>query len=381
MIRVLNALIGILDKMLDTIVRLPAVDKRTRDAFADLDVAGYNYMVGRYRKDGRLHPHRVIVGSETRAALTATIWPEVERHPHVIGDFCWTGWDYIGEAGLAAKHYGTKKRQIYHPYPALLAGEPVIDITGHRQTQSYLNEIAWHLSKGPYLAVQPVTHSGEVSAKTGWRATDSVASWSWEGCEGRTAVVEVYADADRVELQLNGTTVGSAAGSRDGTYLTKFTLPYQPGELTAIATTKTGQEIGRQTLRSAGPGLFLSVEPETSQLLADGADLAYLPILLTDADGTLKPASDRSVTVQVEGPAILLGLGSAEPTTTEGFAADTHRTYYGRAQAVLRSTHQTGEVIVTISAPECEPVVISIPAIDAGLKPEPTTVPSAVPSR
>ncbi len=95
-----------------------------------------------------LHPDRVIVGSETRAAHTVKIWKTIEHLPHVIGDFAWTGWDYIGEAGLATKQYGTTKTQIYHPYPALLAGEPVIDITGHRQTQSHLNEIGWGLAPG-----------------------------------------------------------------------------------------------------------------------------------------------------------------------------------------------------------------------------------------
>ncbi len=365
LIRVLNLLLGVLDTVVDRLVRLPAVDRRTRDVFADLDVAGYNYMVGRYRLDGRLHPQRVIVGSETRAALTADLWPEVESLPYVIGDFCWAGWDYIGEAGLAAKPYGTKKRQIHHPYPALLAGEPVIDITGFRQTQSYLDEIAWHLAKGPHIAVEPVTHAGEVSVKTGWRATNSISSWSWDGCEGREAVVEVYADARRVELQLDGRTVGSAPGGRDGTYLTRFTLPYEPGELTAIATGDHGREVGRQTLRSAGDGLRLTVEPETTRFRADGTDLAYLPVLLTDEAGILKPAVDRPVTVDVEGPATLLGLGSGEPITPEGFSSPTHRTYYGRALAVLRSTHRSGEVTVTVSAPGCEPVTVSLHAVDA----------------
>ncbi|QNG38806.1 glycoside hydrolase family 2 protein [Geodermatophilaceae bacterium NBWT11] len=365
LIRVLNLLLGVLDAMLDRIVRLPAVDRRTRDTFSDLDVAGYNYMVGRYELDGRLHPHRVIVGSETRAALTADVWPEVEFRPHVIGDFSWTGWDYIGEAGLAAKVYGTKKRQIYYPYPALLAGEPVIDITGFRQTQAYLNEIAWHLSSGPHIAVEPVTRSGEVSVKKGWRATDSVASWSWAGCEGQDAVVEVYTDAPKVELFLNGTSVGQADGGRDGTHLTRFRLPYQPGELLAVASTKAGAEVGRRVLRTAGDELVLTAVPETTSLRADGADLVYLPVLLTDAAGELKPGADRSVTVTVEGPATLLGLGSGEPITEEGFASDTHRTYFGRALAVLRSTHESGEVAVTVSAPGCAPVMVHLDAVAA----------------
>lgn len=354
LIRVLNLILGVLDKMLDRIVRLPAVDKRTRDIYAELDVAGYNYMAGRYELDARLHPERVIVGSETRAAGLATIWKQVEHLPHVIGDFTWTGWDYIGEAGLAVKQYGTTKRAIYQPYPALLAGEPVIDITGHRQTQSYLNEIAWHLASGPHIAVEPVNHSGEKVMKTGWRATNSIPSWSWEGCEGRPARVEVYSDAARVELRLNGSTIGSASAGRDGEYLTIFTLPYQPGRLTAIAYAADGSVTGRDALATAGPGLRLDVQPETTSLHPDGHDLAYVPIAFTDQAGTLLPLADRSVTVRVDGPATLLGFGSAEPITTEAFSGDTHKTFYGRALAVIRAGHESGDVTLTVTAPGCQ---------------------------
>ncbi|MFB9406475.1 glycoside hydrolase family 2 TIM barrel-domain containing protein [Pseudarthrobacter polychromogenes] len=355
LIGVLNLIIGILDRMLDKIVRLPAVDKRTREAFAALDVAGYNYMTGRYELDAKLHPARVIVGSETRAAHTVKIWKQIEHLDHVIGDFAWTGWDYIGEAGLATKQYGTTKRSIYHPYPALLAGEPVIDITGFRQTQSYLNEIAWHLATGPHIAVEPVNHSGEKVVKTGWRATNSIPSWSWEGCEGREATVEVYADAARIELHLNGHTVGTAESGRDGDYLTKFTLPYQPGDLTAVAYAADGTEIGRRTLTSAGGSLRLDVQPETTTLVADGHDLAYIPIELTDDEGILRPLADRTLTVSVEGAASLLGFGTGEAITTEGFASPAHHTFNGRALAVVRAGHEPGEATVTVQGAGMEP--------------------------
>ncbi len=360
LIGILNLVIGILDRHLDRLVRLKTVDKRTSEAFADLDVAGYNYLTGRYELDAKLHPERVIVGSETRSANSVKIWKQIKSMPHVIGDFTWTGWDYIGEAGLATKQYGTTKRSIYHPYPALLAGEPLIDITGFLQTQAHVNRIAWGLTKGPHIAVEPVNHSGEKVVQTGWRATNSLDSWSWEGCEGREATVEVYADADRVELVLNGRSVGTAPAERDGDYLATFTLPYEPGELTAIAYDATGAEIGRRTLVSAGPGLRLDVAPEATELVADGQDLAFLPIVLTDDAGVVRPLADRSVTVTVQGPATLQGLGSAEAITREGFVEPSHRTFNGRALAVIRSGHDTGDVTVTISANGVAPVQVPL---------------------
>ena len=166
------------------------------------------------------------MGSETNPKDTAVIWPAIEELPHVIGEFSWTGSDYIGEAGIAVIGYDTR-RQLYAPYPALLVGEPVIDITGHRQTQSYLNEIAWHRRADPYLAAQPVNHAGRKRTSNAWRATDSIRSWSWEGYEGTPAVVEVYADAHRVELLLNSAGIGSKPIGVEHGYLATFTVPYE----------------------------------------------------------------------------------------------------------------------------------------------------------
>jgi beta-galactosidase len=362
LILILNYLMGILDRTLKYIVRLPSVDRRTRDAFAAVDVAGYNYMSGRYRSDTRRYPNRVIVGSETNPTQTVGIWNAIEYLPNVIGDFTWAGWDYIGEAGYAAVRYN-QRRQLYAPWPGLLAGMPVIDITGHRQTQSYLNEIAWHRRAGPYLAVQPVNHAGEKQSGRSGR-TDSIRSWSWEGCEGRVAVVEVYADAVRVELALNGDLVGSQPSGKRRGYLSKFSVPYQAGELTAVAYDAAGLEIGRDSLVSAGRGLQIRVEPECRTLRADGLDLAYLPISLTDDAGTLRPLADREVHVEVSGiGGRLLGFGSARPITEEGFSSDRHQTYWGRALAVIRAGHEAGELTVTVSATGCDPTTLVLPVL------------------
>ncbi len=359
LIVVLNYLMGVLEKTLKYLVRLPAVDKRTRDAFAAVDIAGYNYMAARYRKEAKRYPNRVIVGSEDNPTETVAIWQEVKDLPHVIGDFAWTGWDYVGEAGLAVVRYN-ERRRLYGPWPTLLAGTPVIDITGHRQTQSYLNEIAWQLRSGPYMAVQPVNHSGDKRTARAGR-TDSIRSWSWEGHEGRTATVEVYADADRVDLLLDGEKAASAPVGGERAYLAELALPYRPGRLTAVAYDRAGREIGRDTLTSAGTGLRLRVAPESDALRADGADLAYIPIELTDDDGIVRPLADREVTVEVAGAGKLLGFGSAQPITEEGFSSSRHSTYLGRALAVVRAGHDAGEVAITVTAGGCEPVTVVLP--------------------
>ena len=93
-------------------------------------------------------------------------------------------------------------------YPWLTAWCGDIDITGHRRPQSYYREIVFGLRADPYLAVQRPEHHGEAAAGTPWSWTDVVSSWSWAGREGAPVTVEVYADADEVELLVNGRSVG-----------------------------------------------------------------------------------------------------------------------------------------------------------------------------
>ena len=114
----------------------------TREAFSHLDVAGYNYMDTRFAMDGELHPHRVIVATESHPASMDTCWGAVVDNPHVIGDFTWTGWDYLGEAGVGRTiHTEADLEQggagFLGEYPWLTAWCGDIDITGGRRPQSW----------------------------------------------------------------------------------------------------------------------------------------------------------------------------------------------------------------------------------------------------
>ncbi|WP_345740589.1 glycoside hydrolase family 2 TIM barrel-domain containing protein [Microbacterium terricola] len=352
-ILILNLMMGVMTKVMPRVLKLGIVDKKTRDAYATVDIAGYNYMASRFRGDSALHPERVMVGSEDPATQTVAIWQDIADQPHVIGDFVWTGWDYLGEGGLATIRYNDRAR-LYLPYPALAAGTPNIDITGHRQTQSYLNEIGWGLRSGPHLAVQPVHHAGEKQTVSSWRSTNSIRSWSWEGCEGREATVEVYADAAEVELMHNGITVGRRPSGAAAGFLSTFALDFQPGELVAIARDSDGREIGRDSLRSAAPNLRLVVTPEVDRLRADGQDLAYVAIELADSEGIVRPLQDRRVEIVVSGAGTLLGFGSGEAITEEGFCTTSHSTFLGRALAVVRAGHIPGTITATVRAEGCE---------------------------
>lgn len=360
-----NTMMTMFEQYLPLLLQQEVVGTQTAEAFAYLDVAGYNYAESRYAMDGELFPQRVIVGSENRPPFIAQGWKLVQELPHVIGDFTWTGWDYLGEAGIGRIAYdepaATDAAGIMGPYPYLTAGSGDIDITGFRRPVSFWREVVYGLAAGPYLAVQPpVTHGRRPSYKSAWALSDAASAWTWTGDEGKPVTVEVYADADEVELLVNGVAVGRASAGAEHEFRAVFETVYEPGELTAVAY-RNGAVIARSSLATATGPVHLQVEADRSEVRSDDTDLAYVTITLVDAAGTPWTSADRAVTVTVAGAGELLGLGSANPCTEETFGAPTHDTFRGRVLAVVRPTG-AGSITVSVSAPGCTEQSVAIEA-------------------
>lgn len=190
-----NDFMTLMDTSMDKIVVHPLISQRLDLATASTDIAGYNYMSARYELDAKEHPNRVIVGSETYPPEIARNWSLVKKLDSVIGDFTWTGWDYIGEAGVGIPAYNWGEGGFGARFPCQLAYCGDIDITGVRRPLSYYREIVFGLREKPYIAVQKPEHYGKKLIKTPWVLSDSIRSWTWPGFEGHPIVVEVYAPA------------------------------------------------------------------------------------------------------------------------------------------------------------------------------------------
>ncbi|WP_138759922.1 glycoside hydrolase family 2 TIM barrel-domain containing protein [Modestobacter altitudinis] len=338
------------------------VGRRTAESFAVLDVAGMNYMDARYETDRATFPNRVVVGSETFAAEIDRLWRLVQDNPHVIGDFTWTGWDYLGEAGIGRTSdvEDPDARGLAGPYPWLLAWCGDIDVTGHRRPASYYREIVFGRRSDPYLAVVRPERSGRETTAPPWAWTDSVGSWSFAGAAGTPLTVEVYSDAEEVELLLDGRSLGTAKAGEAQRFRAQFEVPYAPGELTAVGRSG-GAETGRCSLRSASGPVQLTAVADRGVIRADAADLAYVDLALTDAEGTVFLGRDREVTVSVDGPGALAGFGSAAPATEESYLDAVHTTFDGRALAVVRPAGP-GVITLTAVADGCAPVTVSVEA-------------------
>lgn len=181
--------------------------------------------------------------------------------------------------------------------------------------------------------------------KSRWRFTDAVASWSWKGCEGRKADIEVFSDADTISLYLNGKRIGR---KKVKDYRACFCTKYYPGILTAVACDAEGKEISRTNLRTAGTDTKVAVRADKSILKANGQDLCHIAIALTDENSIIKTAEDVVVTVEINGSAVLMGVGSALCKTDEILNGDSHTTNYGRALAIVRAGYESGTVFVKV---------------------------------
>lgn len=316
------------------------------------DLTGYNYLTARHEMEHQLYPNRVILGTETLPRDIVRLWKIVKENPHVIGDMTWTGYDYLGEAGSAVFYYDG--RQGFMPnWPISVAYMGDIDIIGYRRPMSYYREIVFGLRKKPFIAVERVNHYGETPNKSAWMWKDEIASWTWKGYEGKPAVINVYSNAQEVELFQNGVSLGRKSVSEEENYFASYETTYQPGTLEAVSYID-GTETGRDILISAAEDVELNVSVENEILKPNGADLAFLTINLKDKDGNSNLQAKKEITITVEGTGTLQGFGSAYPETTNHYDNTKWETYDGYAMAVIRAGSTEGDIKVTLEAEGCE---------------------------
>ncbi|MEU5154166.1 glycoside hydrolase family 2 TIM barrel-domain containing protein [Glycomyces sp. NPDC021274] len=342
-----NDAMGNAGDMLNRVNTSTTVTERTAESFALLDAAGMNYGDARYEMDCELFPDRVIIGTETFPPHIDVNWALVRKHANVLGDFTWTGWDYLGEVGIGRNQFLDEPSAFEAPFPWLTAWCGDLDLTGYRRPASYYREIVFGLRTEPYIAVVDPAAVGREARPGQWAWSESIASWDWAVDPGTAMRVEVYSDAEEVELLLNDRSLGTRPAGQDHRFRAVFDLPYESGSIEAYAI-RGGQRAERFALRSSVGGVRLAVTADRDVIRDDADDLAYLDIELRDSAGTLVTDADRTVTVTVDGAA-LAAVGSARPDNLERFDQGAHSTYRGRAQAIIRPTGP-GPVAVTVGA-------------------------------
>lgn len=317
-------------------------DVKTRGTFANMDIAGYNYGIKRYQHDLKKYPERLILGSETFCDDAYTFWEMAKKNPRIVGDFVWAGMDYLGEVGVGSWEYRDYAPEFNHGPGWITAGSGRIDLTGKPLAEAGYTKTAFELTNRPVIAVRPVNHTGEKHSPSAWKMTNAIESWSWEGCEGKVAEVEVYARAARVDLFLNGKKVGS--NTLKNSCDTRFKVEYQPGMLETVVYNQKGKEISRNTLYTAGKETELRAIAEEQSVQKD--HLAFIRLQYTDKTGTVKPLKRGILKVSVKGGK-LLGLGNACPYNEIGYCTNETDTYWGEALAVVQADG-SGDVVLEV---------------------------------
>jgi beta-galactosidase len=318
----------------------------TDPAFKHVEVGGYNYKWQEYEPDHARHPQRVICGTESFPLEAFDNWQMVEAHPYVIGDFVWTGMDYLGETGIGHVHLDKQTSYELQPFPWFNAYCGDIDLIGGKKAQSYYRDVVWRNSQLE-MAVQRPVPEGHKETISAWGWSDELRSWTWPGAEGRPLKVRVYTRGDSVRLLLNGKEVGAAPVNADSKLRAEFSIPYAPGELRAVALLN-GKEIASLAFATAGPPALLRLTADRQSLRADRNDLAYVTIEVLDKRGNLVPDAVVPVGFSVAGVAELAGVGSANPKDAASFRQPRRRTFQGRCLAVLRPTGNRG--LITLRA-------------------------------
>ncbi len=347
-----NAASLLLGPLADAFACSPIMTEILNEFASVTDVAGYNYLTARHEMEHEMNPNRTILGTETFPADIVRLWKIAEENTHVIGDMTWTGYDYLGEAGAGIFYYDGRMG-FGENWPSSIAYLGDIDIIGYRRPMSYFREIVYGIRKDPYIAVERLNRYGQKATQSAWIWKDEIASWTWNGYEGKPAVINVYAGSEEVELFLNGKSLGKKPSGKDHGFMASFETEYQPGRLEAAAY-EQGERVGKWELCTAEGIVELCVETDRTVLKADGEDLAYITLSLRDKDGHLNMQAVKEVHIDVEGAGTLQGFGSADPETENHYDEITWKTYEGYLLAVIRAGENAGEIKVRFTAEDCE---------------------------
>ena len=317
---------------------------------AEHDIVGYNYMIHKSQSDHERVPSRVMVQTESYSRDTWRNYRKVQDEPWVIGDFVWTAIDYLGESGIGRWYYeGEPAKEPWEapmfPNHAAYCGD--IDLIGQRKPISHYRSMLWNqtsplsegLGEALYMAVrEPDGYLGKIHT-TMWSVWPTYESWTWPGYEGKNIDVEVYSHYPKVRLYLNDQLVGEKEVAQG---MATFTLPYQPGTLRAEA----GED--KVSLQTADEAKTIRLSADRTTLKADGQDLTFITVELTDADGIVNLTANNELTASVSGTATLIGFGNADIKDCDRYTDSTHKAWKGRALLVVRSTGKKGRVTVTV---------------------------------
>lgn len=328
------------------------------------DIVGYNYMIHKSEEDHQRVPDRVMWQTESYPRDVFANWVKVNDNPYIIGDFVWTGIDYLGESAIGRFYYeGDSEGEHYHrdqwPWHAAFCGD--IDLIGERKPVSYYRDMLYNPDRVKlYMAVrEPDGYYGKIK-ETQWGTYPTWESWTWPGHEGKPIEVEVLSHYDKVHLYLDGKLMGEMHTTRAEGFRAVFTLPYQPGTLQACGVDSEGVEKERVAIETAGKPAALRLRADRNVIAADNQDLVYVTAEIVDSKGRVVPNASDRIAFTVSGAGTIEATGSADIKDTEGYHRTGRNAWKGRAMAIVKSTPRAGKIVLRATSPSLKSASITL---------------------
>jgi len=329
------------------------------------DVAGYNYHLHSAPLDHQRDPSRIIVQTESYPKDAFANWKLVEDNNYIIGDFVWTAMDYLGESGIGRWYYsgdvpGEHWEHDFFPFHGAYCGD--IDLIGSRKPISHYRSMLYNNNEKLYMAVrEPAPEPLEIK-ETWWSVWPTWESWTWPGFEGKTVQVEVYSNYQKVRLYLNNKLIGEQATALEQQFKATFSIPYSHGLLKAVGV-ENDKEMESFILQTSGDATKINLKADRKEILANGQDLSYISVEITDKNGIIQPNASNRLNFKIDGPGVIVGVDNANIKDTDPYVGNKRKAWKGRALVVIKSTRNAGDIKLTVESPILDETAINIKTI------------------
>ena len=331
---------------------IPTINK---NGFGEkLDLIGYNYHEALYEQDHKTFPDRVIYGSETVMypyqpgdcfqMHSYAQWVNGQQADYVAGEFIWTGFDYLGEAGIGEGGTSCSPWDEWPKWPSRGATCGMIDICGFKKPAFWFRKALWQKEPMVYIAVETAPSAKEREKVPFWGWPKVQSHWNGENV-GQELAVHVYTNVKDVELFLNDVSLGKKEWKLEQEAFLVWNVPYQPGTLKAVGTLVNGEQVFYE-VKTAGAPSKIELVTDRISMKSNQQDLIYVQAFVKDEAGNLVPFANDSITFSIDGDASLLAVGNGSQTSHSSFKDKTIETFQGRCLAIIKSGSKSGAIRV-----------------------------------
>ncbi|MDT0551836.1 beta-galactosidase GalB [Urechidicola vernalis] len=346
-----------------------------------VDLVGFNYKATQYDKVVKNNPNFIVYGAETASTVSSRgvyhlpvknydrheslqvssydiispPWaypPDFETYaqetmPHSLGEFVWTGFDYLGEPTPYNGRDNETHGKWGGDWPSRSSYFGIVDLAGFPKDRYYYYQSRW--TEKPMVHILP--------------------HWNWENSEHREIPVYCYTNAEEAELFLNGKSLGKKVMGVDKTtipaefswwkkpqttwespYRLNWNVAYEPGELKVVAY-NDGKAVAEKIIVTAGEPDHIELIPDRTEIDADGSDLSFVTVKVVDKDGNFCPLADNLINFKIDGPASIAAVGNGNAATTEPFQANYRKAFNGLCMLIIKSKKGvSGEVSIEASS-------------------------------